>query len=531
MPQRLWSWAWIPIVLALLALRIPAWAAPVGSDQSLYLYVADTLREGRVPYVDAWDQKPPAVFAVYALLRSAWSSPSVVAFADLAAACALAWALIALGRQTVGGLVGWHAASIALLFGHPSISRLSGVYVRGQCEAFIAPAVAIALVLLTRPARRTGHVVLAGVLLGIAFWLKYNALAYVIPAMLAVRFWPNAPEDQPGRWRADLVTALIGFLIPGAVVLLYFAVHGALVDLWLATIVYNIQYSGETYTAGPAGAFMYVLSLPLTHARVDFLWFLGGLGAMGMLLRGVPGERRIAALALSWPAAAVISIAINGARDLPQYFVQAVPAMAFLAAAGLTVACRTNLRWAAGAAALILVGLWRVGVESPFYGLRWGGVPQLAENVRFDSAYLAGRLDTRTYLARYKGVQKYDALATHDLSELVVATTPPDEPILVFGFSPGVYIQSGRKSSSRFFWSRPVIVGFAADRPGFGPAGLLTDLAANPPALVALQKRDWADDEQSAAFFLRTPSLREWLVAAYTQAADTPEFSVWIRNR
>jgi hypothetical protein len=517
---------WALVILGLLALRIPAWAAPIGSDQSLYLYISDRLLEGGVPYVDAWDQKPPAVFVVYALFRAVWPSASVVALADIVAAVSLAWALVALGRQTIGPQAGWAAASVALLFGNPAFSRLSGVYVRGQCEVFIAPAVTCALVLLTRVDRRNRHLILAGMCLALAFWLKYNALAYALPIGLAVWLWGSSP-----RRVADARVVVLGFMIPTVAVLTYFAVQGALGELWLATIVYNLRYSGETYSAGLTGAIAHLAALPFEHARGDFLWFLGGLGAACLVAQGAFGERRVAILAMSWLTAAIVSIAINGARDLPQYFIQAVPAMAFSAASGLVVLARRHVAWAVGLAAVLLIGLWKVGTEAPaFGGFRWAGLPQLVENVRFDSDRLLGRIDTRTYLARFKGVQKYDALATHDLTEYVRQTTAPSDSILVFGFSPGVYVESQRMSSSRFFWSRPVVLEFASGRPGFGSAGLLRDLESRPPALVALQKKDWTDDEQSEDFFLRTPSLRAWLFAGYTLASDTPAFSVWRRN-
>lgn len=525
---------WVLAILALLALRAPAWVAPVGSDQYLYLYVADRLLEGGVPYVDAWDQKPPAVFFVYGLLRSVWPGSSVVALADMAAAAAMAWALIALGRQTIDRQAGWIAAGLALLFGHPSISRLSGVYIRGQCEAFIAPALTWSLVLLTRPNRERRHVVLAGVLFGLAFWLKYNALAYAAPLWLAILLWPGCATDR-SRTRIEVAAlGLAGFLIPSAAVLVYFGAHGALLDLWLATIDYNLQYSRETYRTGLGGALAYIVTMPIAHARVDFLWFLGlAGGALFAAATAVSAssDRRVVMLAATWMAAAVLSIAVNGARDLPQYFVQAVPAFAFAAAAGSAAALRAGSAWAAGFAAVALLGLWKVGVDAPsLAGFRWGGVPQLVENVRFDARYLTGAVDTRTYLARFKGVQKYDALATYDLTALVERTTDPSDRILVFGFAPGVYVESHRKSASRFFWSRPVIVEFAADRPGFGSAGLAADLERHRPALVALQKKDWTDDEQSADFFLTSPVLRDWLASNYTFHADDGVFSVWRRN-
>ena len=48
-------------------------------------------------------------------------------------------------------------------------------------------------------------------------------------------------------------------------------------DLYQATIAYNVQYSGETY-AGPLDMARYLVRFPIEHARVDALWFLGGLG-------------------------------------------------------------------------------------------------------------------------------------------------------------------------------------------------------------------------------------------------------------
>ena len=65
------------------------------------------------------------------------------------------------------------------------------------------------------------------------------------------------------------------------------------------------------------------------------------------------------------------------------------------------------------------------------------------------------------------------------------------------GFSCGAYVKAERVSSSRFFWSRPVIAGFNDGVPGYGAAGVLADLQRRPPAIVALQEIDWLD-EQSA---------------------------------
>jgi hypothetical protein len=535
---------WSVVLIGLLALRLPALAEPAGNDQSLYMYVADQIRHGGTPYIDAWDQKPPGIAFVYAALRTIWPDDSAVAIGDLLAAGVAAALLVAIGRRTIGGTAGCLAAAIFLLFGHPSFSRVGGVYVRGQCEVFIAAAVAAAIAIAWLRHGRALYLIAAGLALGVAFWLKYNALAYAAPVAAALAFG-QAP-DTPRSWRAvvvDIGWIAAGALVLSAGVLLYFAAHHGLEALWLATIDYNIQYSRETYTAGTRGALTYLLTLPLERARADMLWFLGTAGAVLLVAAGWRRHRTVVLVSAAWLVAAVASIAVNGARNLPQYFVQAGPALAFAGAAGFVLAWRRGLAWRAVAVAILAAGVWRVGVDVPSLGgLRWGALPQFVANVAFDVDYLRGRIDRPTYLARFKGAQKYDAAAVEDLSTYIAATTARDDRVLVFGFAPGVYLQSDRVSASRFLWSRPVILEFASNHPGYGSAGLLADLQRTRPAIVALQKQDWrpfvagpedvtvgAGAINSQDFFLANERLRGWLMSRYTLDRDLPMFSVWRR--
>ena len=143
------------------------------------------------------------------------------------------------------------------------------------------------------------------------------------------------------------------------------------------------------------------------------------------------------AAVVAWLAAAVLSIAVNGARNLPQYFVQAGPALAFACAAGYLTAWRRGRAWQVAVVLVLAAGLWRVGVdERRVLGLRWGALPQLVESLRLDVGYLRGRVARSAYLAHFKGEQKYDALAVEDLATDIMSSTGPEERILVFGFAP-----------------------------------------------------------------------------------------------
>jgi len=517
------AWLWGALIVVLIALRLPSLVQPAGGDQGLYGYAGQRILAGDVMYRDMWDQKPPAIAFIYALLWRVWPSEAVVPAADLAAAATVGGLLIVLGRRRSSANVGFGAAALFLIFGDPNLQRLSGIYVRGQCEPFMALAVTTSLVLLAHPARRRPHLVAAGVALAVAFWLKYNAAAYVLPVGLAAWAWSR---DTARHWRpalGDFGWIGLGFGFVAAVVIAYFTVNGALYHLRLATIDYNLRYSNETYE-GSATVLRYVFTFPIGRARVDMLWFLGGLGALLLARRARSNKSTL--VIFGWLLAAVVSIAVNGSRGLPNYFVQANPALALAASAGFATLGAYGLGVRCVTAALLLAAMWRVGSDAPVWGLRLASLPGLVENVRYDLQYVRGRVDRDTYLRRFRG-QKHNALENDELVRYVRETTASADPIFVFGFSGGsVSWKSERASSSRFFWSRPVIIEFAADHPGYGSAGLLADLHLRPPAVVALQKEEW----RSHDFFMSNDRLRTWLEAGYVIDRETSMFSVWRRK-
>lgn len=525
MTRRRLTVGWLVLLGALLLLRVPSIVQPAGGDQGLYVYEGQRVLAGDVPYRDVWDQKPPGPAFLYAALWTIWPRESVVPLADLAAAAGVAALLIVIGRRRGHPHLGYGAAAIFLFFGDPSASqRLGGVYVRGQCEPFVGLAVAGALALLAGGRRSPARLIATGVLLAGAFWLKYNAAAYGLPVLAAVWAWAPATERNSTANLRAMAWIGAGFAAVGITMLAYFAAAGALHDLRLATIDYNLRYSDETYD-GWKSVVVYPFTVLWKRAFVDFLWYLGGLGAALLVITRARTDRSTVVW-LSWLAATVLSIAVNGARDLPNYFVQAYPPLAMAAAAGLAAVQVSRAALRLVVAAVILLGVWKVGADTPTFGLRWAGVPSIVSNLRYDLDYWRGGMDRQTYLSRFKG-PKFDALAIERLTRRVRDTTSPTDAIYVFGFSGGsVGFKSGRESASRFFWSRPILIEFAADEPGYGSAGLLADLQNRRPVLVALQREQW----DSERFFLDNAGLRTWLEDGYVLDEDTPMFSVWRRK-
>jgi hypothetical protein len=530
----------LALVGALLLVRLPSLVQPMGPDQGLYAYVGERIRHGELAYRDAWDQKPPGIHYVYAALRSASSRDLVVPAADAAAAALIAAMLWSVGSKLGGPVAGGLSAALFLLLSDPSMARLGGVRVRAQCETFIALAVTASLRLAIRGAQgsrgsqssqssqssggsggsggsRVAVLLAAGLLLGAAFALKYNAGLYVLVVLLALAI----TRDLTLR---DVAVLASGALVIPLILLCVFWQGGALNDVYQATIVYNVRYSGETY-ASRWDMLAYLVRFPLRHAKVDPLWFVGGVGCIVLVVAAV--RRRAAWLPIAWVAIACVSIAINGSRELPQYFLQAAPALALAAGLAATSALAplpVLARWLV--VLLVAYGTWRVG-DDPF--------PKLARNVWQDTQYALGRIDRRTHLTRYGGARdtdKYSALDNMDIGAFLASKTAPDETVYVFGYSPGSYVYANRRSASRFFWSRPVILGFNREDPRYGVAGLRSDLDRNRPAYVVLQQHDWSPDVQdSGPFFLSQPQLADWLRAGYHPVEPFIEgFQAWERN-
>ena len=505
----------LALACVLFVVRLPSLVQPMGADQGLYAYVGDVIRSGGLPYRDAWDQKPPAIHLTYAVMRAILPRDAAVPATDLIAAAVIAILLWQLGTAIAGGSVGPWSAVVFLFLSNPAFARLGGVSVRAQCETFIAASITAAFLCLARSLRMPRPAVwcaAAGALFGLAFAFKYNAIAYVPAGIFALFVWKRLTP-------ATLVGLVAGFLLPASLFGLWFAFGHAVRDVYDATILYNVRYSGETYE-GPWHALSYLVTFPVRHARVDALWLVGGAGCAVLLVAARPRMERLVPVA--WTAAACLTIAINGSRDLPQYFVQAAPALALAAAWGATFLRTRSRILNILIAAAVAVGVWRVN-----------DFAKLLDNTRHDLRFAFGQTTRAEHLARYgdRSTRKYSAQAMDELGHFMQSHSAPADRVYVFGFSSGAYVTADRSSASRFFWSRPVIVGFNEGRPGYGVSGLLDDLRRNHPAIVALQQRDWYPDvDDSAHFFMTTPDLAGWLRESYQPVPGPEGFDLWMRR-
>jgi hypothetical protein len=222
-------------------------------------------------------------------------------------------------------------------------------------------------------------------------------------------------------------------------------------------------------------------------------------------------------------AASCVSIAVNGSRGLPQYFLQAGAPLALAAAVAFAqVWPRLTTTGRLVLLVVLAVGAWRIT-----------GFEKAVDYTAYDLRYLTGGMSRDDYLTRFgerASDDKYSALAVHELAQHLAVGVPTQERVLLFGFSPGALVQAHRISATRFFWSRPIIVGFNAGKPGYGVNGMLEELSRTRPVEVILQRHDWEYGPDSASFFLGDPRLLDWLRENYEPAGELGNFLLYRRR-
>ncbi|PJF26646.1 MAG: hypothetical protein CUN53_07060, partial [Phototrophicales bacterium] len=110
--------AWIGLALCVLviAAALPILTYPLGRDQGEFAVIGRGLLDGKIPYVDLWNPKPPAVFLVYAAAIAAFGrTAEAVRAIDLILIPPTLLAVAWIGRRTLGQAGGWLAAALMAL--------------------------------------------------------------------------------------------------------------------------------------------------------------------------------------------------------------------------------------------------------------------------------------------------------------------------------------------------------------------------------------------------------------------------------
>jgi hypothetical protein len=531
-------------VLGIVLLRaLPNLRYPLGRDQATYCVIGQGLLHGGLLYRDFWDNKPPGIFYTYALIVKVfghvmWSVGVVdIIWLSIISICIYYFAKPYLGAA---------CASLSVIFYAFRHCRQGYIHA-AQPETFLTLCIFAAWFLLSGESAASAfgqwasasekksqtlhfsRCFSAGLLLGAAFWLKYNAVIFfpflVLVPFLDFREWDRGSSRarlvvSSRSWASTVSLVAAGFLLGILSVLLYFRLAGAWPAMKEVQFEVLPRYAAQGFQHNLSN---FVSALSLTR---DYLgaWteFVAALSLLiAWRLRELRSFASIALLAL----AGYLCTAMQG-HIHDSYFETCYPFFAMLwgylcektwqgfqharqvfARLGWRVA-RATLWLVLASLVFALIAEESVLVVQQYEFLaNWWRNPELS----YEFYYFQPEFE------RFAGQLR--------VIDFLKATSRPDDEVYIWGTAPLITFLAQRRNPSRFVSNLALISTWGPER---WRQELVRTLAAARPRYVIVESKDSLPEVtrttlDSEQYLNRYPALSNLLKGQYKA---TPHFHV-----
>ena len=217
------------------------WLVARTRDSGVFMYIGSEILEGRIPYRDIWDHKPPLIFYINALgiliNPEHWWGVWWMQFAFLYGTLLIAFILI---KRQLGMLPAIASCAALVVLFQPLYEQ--GNFTEQYALLFQFTALYLFIALKQQPKQWHGYAV--GMTGAFAFLLRQN----LIGVWVAIGMYLLGEALLTRKWRENLQLLrrmVIGGIVPLVLVGVYFALYGALDELWDAVFTYNFAHVGS----------------------------------------------------------------------------------------------------------------------------------------------------------------------------------------------------------------------------------------------------------------------------------------------
>lgn len=425
-----------------MVLMAPGFLSGPSFDAAVFTAVAERLRAGDLPYVDAWDHKPPLIYVVNAAVQWAsswWLGPWLPIWAISAVIAGAAAAVIAAVLHEIGIRGRW-----AVLGGMVAAALMS-LYVVSLGGGLSEPMATLALALVLRSVCDAQHprAFIGGVLAGLATLASFLAGPGV--AALGLYVLLRHGWHAVGRYTGGAVAVLMVAVTVGYAAGALPAAYDALVTYGGAYRAANLAWEGN-YMHAEAAVIALALAWVAIPAAVGVLRWLGR--------RGDAHQRHLGWTFLVWMTLTVVIPVYLGRFETHYVAPLAIP-LSVLATAGAADVVRRRRRSRVAFALIATAWLVTLGISTTISVL--------------NTMQLGAAVDAETR-------------RTHLVANYVAEHSSPGERIWVWGNEPQLYYLAAREPASRFLYLLPLTT------PGYATPALIREVLAewspNPPEII-----------------------------------------------
>src|SRR3989344_3651528 len=299
------------ILFLIFVLRFPSLFEPFWyGDEGIFAAVGRNLNIGGTLYQNSWDNKPPMIYLTYAAIFKLFDvSMFWLRLTTLAFVLATATAIYEIARQVFGKN---RALLATIIFGVLTSLRI----IEGNLaltEIFMILPITVAMLFVIK--RNFDYLSLLGAGILFAVASLYKQVGALEAAALGIFLFLESKNLVDFIKKAIVLS--LGFVIPYATTIAYFAPKNLVGDYIFAAYTYYRIYLGES---------------PKYAVLINILKFLPILAAIGYgLFKKIKGKVEIFHLILLWTAFSFLGSYFSG-RTYGHYLVQATPALSVILA-------------------------------------------------------------------------------------------------------------------------------------------------------------------------------------------------------
>ncbi len=442
---------WLALIALYVAFRVQYLDMPLNRDEGAFGYIGREILNGKLPYRDLLDHKPPVVFYLYALILAMLPPTSVGIHLFLHGYNFITLILVYLAARDLSGEranARWSALCYAILSASPFVQGYTA-----STEMFMLLPIMASLVLTLRGLARekTYLLLLAGSLAALACWTKqvaFFSLLFVFPLLFLIR---RGEHPDCRRRLRDAAAWLGGGLLVSAAIVFHF--RQVIGEFWYWSFEHGYFYGKERDLLAGTVELLPTLA-HLFSGNGPALLFMAAAIAIPLINRNRRPMLPLLFLALSLPGV------VPGFGYL-HYYAQLVPPLALASGLGISL---TLEQVGAGSKRRV-----RLVVAAAL--IAW---PLISHSEYFfgESAFDIGRL---AY-----GPNPFPE--SELLAQYIARRSEPDDRVFIFGSEPQILLLAERQSATRFPMLYPLLAGYP--RQAEFRQMLLQDLRENVPELV-----------------------------------------------
>ncbi len=308
------------IIVCIAALRIRLLDFPLERDEGGFAYMANLMLKGIPPYTEAYDFKPPGLYAVYAFsLFLFGKSPTGIHTGLMIANLGSMVLIFFLARKLFNSATGIIAA---LVFGILCLSP-SMLGFAAHATHFVVFWMLLGYLMLTLALEKNNmlYIVLSGIAFGVSVLIKQPAILFIIFAFVVTIFLNKAEKFNLMRLMKIMGIFLSGIILPLGITGIWLWTTGAFPKFYFWNVTYGLEFGSRISFTEAIPYFMSII--PGVLKSFVYVWILAGIGFI-LLFTPFVKQHRIELILFT--AFSFIAVSI-GFQFRSHYFIMLVPAL------------------------------------------------------------------------------------------------------------------------------------------------------------------------------------------------------------